>query len=502
MKKILLVDDESYILDLLEQLIPWEFYGFEIIGKAESAGEAIKIFHREHPDVIITDICMDQISGIEFITRIRMQDTHVKIMILSAYDKFEYAQKALKLNVNGYLLKPVNKEELLNALIEVQAQMENESGYHNRIQNLQNSLDHLQQKYLEEKLMQIYREELSSLPEELNSDGDWCVLSIKAIVRNEIVFLEQDLRNWEKIENYILFVGDGLFAVFLHAAEKEWIRSCLLSIRKKYCDGEKSILCGVSSIGDVSLSVLCRESKDALDELFYQKETCYGDYARNKRIWQKTVKDFAEITQETFLIWIAAGKKDMCQQYLWKWSKFCRESRKRRKDVLTELEKYLEWMKCSQMRRDAKRELEEISEQVSAFRNMDEVEEAFKKGLEILEVGKEHGKAGFLIGKAQEYMKEYCCREEFSIEELAEHLHLSKSYLSKLYKEETGEPIWNFVIRVRITRAKELLIETDNTNFAIAKEIGYTSEYHFSRVFSKMVGVSPSVYKKMYMNMK
>ena len=68
-----------------------------------------------------------------------------------------------------------------------------------------------------------------------------------------------------------------------------------------------------------------------------------------------------------------------------------------------------------------------------------------------------------------------------------------------MYKEETGESVWNFVMRVRITKAKELLVSTDATNFAIAKAIGYTSEYHFSRAFSKLVGVSPSVYKKMYL---
>ena len=134
MKKVLLVDDESYMLDLLKQLIPWEFYGFSIVGAAENATEAMKVFHRESPDVIITDICMENISGIEFITRIRMQDTAVKVIIISAYDKFEYAQRALKLNVNGYLLKPINREELLNTLIEVQKELDSREGYQDRIQ--------------------------------------------------------------------------------------------------------------------------------------------------------------------------------------------------------------------------------------------------------------------------------------------------------------------------------------------------------------------------------
>ena len=149
MKKVLLVDDEAYILDLLTRMIPWEFYGFEVAGKAESAAEAMQIFYNIHPDVIITDICMEHISGIEFITRIRMQDPAVKILILSAYDKFEYAQKALKLNVDGYLLKPVNREELIHTLLELQKEMDQGESYQVQLDELQSSLNYFQRKYYE-----------------------------------------------------------------------------------------------------------------------------------------------------------------------------------------------------------------------------------------------------------------------------------------------------------------------------------------------------------------
>lgn len=148
MKKVLLVDDEAYILDLLTRLIPWEFYGFQIVGKAEDAAEAMQIFYNSHPDVIITDICMEHISGIEFITRIRMQNPTVKILILSAYDRFEYAQKALKLNVDGYLLKPVNREELINTLLDLQKELDSGENYQTQLNELQNSLNYFQKNIL------------------------------------------------------------------------------------------------------------------------------------------------------------------------------------------------------------------------------------------------------------------------------------------------------------------------------------------------------------------
>lgn len=89
MTKVLLVDDERYMIEMLKEIIDWEFYGFSIVGTAENARDGMNLFYREQPDIIITDICMDQISGIEFITRIRLINASVKIMILSAYDKFE-----------------------------------------------------------------------------------------------------------------------------------------------------------------------------------------------------------------------------------------------------------------------------------------------------------------------------------------------------------------------------------------------------------------------------
>ena len=149
MTKVLLVDDERYMIEMLKEIIDWEFYGFSIVGTAENARDGMNLFYREQPDIIITDICMDQISGIEFITRIRLINASVKIMILSAYDKFEYAQKAVKLDVDGYLLKPVSRDELLSSLLELQKKLESGSQYQEQIRDLKYSLDSLQRKYVE-----------------------------------------------------------------------------------------------------------------------------------------------------------------------------------------------------------------------------------------------------------------------------------------------------------------------------------------------------------------
>lgn len=502
MKKVLLVDDEAYVLELLRQLIPWEFYGFTIVGTAENATEAMKIFHRESPDVIITDICMENISGIEFITRIRMQDTSVRVIIISAYDKFEYAQKALKLNVNGYLLKPVNRDELLNTLIEVQKELDSKEGYQDRIQYLQESLDHLKRKYLEEQLLRLYRDEAESFPEEIAGEGYWCVLSVQTIVRSEIVFVEQDIKSVQGSESYILFVGDGLFAVFLSADEPKKLEECLLRIRNKYCKEEKTVLCGASRVEKKNLALLCRYSKRALNLLFYQTGFFFTD--RVEEVPEHCGEEMlAEpLSKEQLMLWVAAGETGKCRAHFARWKEACRQRKTEKESVICEIRRSLGWMKDI-ARQDKTEEFETLIQKTSNMLRFSEAVLNWEEGLRLLEDhGMQQGRSGVVIGRAQEYVKEHCCQEEFSIEQLADHLHLSKSYLSKIYKNETGESIWNFVMRVRITKAKELLVGTDHTNFAIARAIGYSSEYHFSRAFSKMVGVSPSAYKKMYMRLE
>ncbi len=343
MKKVLLVDDESYMLDLLKQLIPWEFYGFSIVGAAENATEAMKVFHRESPDVIITDICMENISGIEFITRIRMQDTAVKVIIISAYDKFEYAQRALKLNVNGYLLKPINREELLNTLIEVQKELDSREGYQDRIQYLQESLAQLKRKYLEEQLLRLYRDETDFLPEEITGEGFWCVVSLQTIVRSEIVFIEQDIRSVQGLESYILFVGDGLFAVFLCSGDEGKLEECLDRIRNKYCKEEKTVLCGASRRAKNELTVLCQNSKKALHGLFYQEGIFFSD--RGEVFRGQCAKQAEPISREQFMLWIVAGEPQKCRDYFAHWMDECRKRKAERETVIREVRHCLEWMK-------------------------------------------------------------------------------------------------------------------------------------------------------------
>ena len=113
MYKVMLVDDEKLIIEGLKNIIDWKEVGLEVVETALNGKEAFDKFNENKIDIIITDINMPQVTGLELIKYIRDIDLNVKFVILTGYDEFNYAKEAIKYDVNNYILKPINEEELI-----------------------------------------------------------------------------------------------------------------------------------------------------------------------------------------------------------------------------------------------------------------------------------------------------------------------------------------------------------------------------------------------------
>lgn len=119
MLRTLIVDDEYWVRFGMRETLAWEELGFSIVGEAKDGKEGFKRFLELRPDIVITDICMENGDGLELIKNIRSTASHADIIILSGYKEFEYAQKAIEYGVNSYLLKPIKNEDLTNALLSI-----------------------------------------------------------------------------------------------------------------------------------------------------------------------------------------------------------------------------------------------------------------------------------------------------------------------------------------------------------------------------------------------
>ena len=117
MKKVMLVEDEEFILQGIRYIVDWEAISMEVTAMAHNGREALEMFRKEPADIVVTDVEMPLMNGLELLEEIRKISPRTRFLILSGYDEFEYARKALKLDVEEYILKPINEEQLQQALI-------------------------------------------------------------------------------------------------------------------------------------------------------------------------------------------------------------------------------------------------------------------------------------------------------------------------------------------------------------------------------------------------
>lgn len=126
MYRVLIADDEPYIRERLANHMPWREIGFEVVGSTENGEQALELFRTAKPHALLTDILMPGMSGLELIQIIKEQEPRTKLLVMSAYDDFKYAQQAIRLGVKGYLLKPIIREEFVELLQTVAEELRQE----------------------------------------------------------------------------------------------------------------------------------------------------------------------------------------------------------------------------------------------------------------------------------------------------------------------------------------------------------------------------------------
>lgn len=127
MYKVLIVDDEKYVISLIEKLIDWEMLGMEVVGSAGDGMRGVELVEELKPDILIADVKMPGFDGISLVKRVREIDRDIKFIIISGHKKFEYAKSVMKYNVEDYILKPIDKEELEGILQKIRKELDEKS---------------------------------------------------------------------------------------------------------------------------------------------------------------------------------------------------------------------------------------------------------------------------------------------------------------------------------------------------------------------------------------
>lgn len=224
MLKVFMVEDEAIIREGLRDFIPWQQYGYTLVGDAADGEQALPLIRKLKPDVLITDIKMPFMDGLALSKLVSKEFPNIKIIIISGYDDFEYARQAIRIGVEQYLLKPITKAMLIKTLQEVQEKIRNEQEQKDYLEKFRSEMQEYEQFSRRRFFEQIVAgalsvEEIYERAQRLNLDVhaqcyNLVLYSIQAGVRNmpggaldeELLRAEESLAQFfEQYPEYLVF---------------------------------------------------------------------------------------------------------------------------------------------------------------------------------------------------------------------------------------------------------------------------------------------------------
>ena len=525
--RILIADDDTMVRIGLKTVINWEENGFLLVGEAQDGKQALELTERYHPDIIITDIKMPGMDGIELIERLREIKNPAQILVLSSYDEFDLVKKAMKLGAKDYLLKlNLEPEELLRCLRSIAAK-EMDVPQRTSFSDNEKSRALLRQNFLWDVVSNFYLSEkdmektMHELDIHLELRPIYCIiLKIGEIYRFEDIAPEelQTLRFsvmniTDEIINdhacgYCFSGRTGEFAVLLTGVDSrntlEKLAERLQRMLRDYLNLSCTIVVGSSE----------KEGSAGIKEAFEQANTMvsrrfYFDHD-GILFWDGALQEYSSNSYSLSGIraqlndillsgnaaeleqLISRIAEDMCTLQLSR-SAICSVAL----ELLHIVEEYFD-----QNDLPIKRLLPHsfrTYEQLIHMNNIREVTEWMHLLTKDLQVFlRKEGEKGYphVVGQVLDWIAAHY-RESASLQEAACYVDLNPSYLSSLLKKYTGKSYTELLTEYRVEQAKQLLLLTNDKIYEVGVKVGYEDKFYFNRVFKRMTGMSPGEYKNM-----
>lgn len=516
MLKVLVADDNQLTLESMETTIPWEEWGFELVAKAENGDEAVKKIKKYCPDIVILDINMPGMSGLEVAEEIsRLQEKPV-IILLSAYDKFSYAQTGCRLGVFDYLLKPLDNEELKMVLNKAAAKAKEEK--EKKAQS--ESLDYWEKercgKLLIEAVSGVARSEAAlekTLQEQWHSHG-YVLLLVKMLgdIQSENIkeITEEVLKESEKEDSVkTIFVQMKEGSVILLGFQA--VRFCrdydLIALKiankleRQHSKKGNSVCIGISSYKDkmtetagqyeeavfATESRFFLENKSVIHYCSVMSRSVQNEYVLSKKMQEINrilkqnpaevmlyLDEFVELLQRDNK-YDANYVKNIFVQVAFSFSDMLYHNNKGDKQIKT---------------------MAVILEEVKEIQSMQEMVEWIREYAEesILLLEKDKFSVSAQTRWALDYINIHYM-EHITLADVAGEVGISESHLCRVLKNETGETFINILNKIRIQKALELIQSGNYKVYEVAERVGFSNYAYFYQIFKKVTGRSPKEYQ-------
>lgn len=414
--KILLVDDEPFALRTLHEMIADAKDSWEIVAAVEDGEEAMAVLQKQEVDLVISDIRMPAVDGLELSKYIGDNFPNVKVMLLTGYKDFKYAQQALRYGVVDYILKPSSFESLFESIEKIENDIMKKKHLNKLMQKRERDI-------VEKRLDDL----LFGMPYPHYDDG--------LMPRfNEMLVFTCSLRDMAAIP-------EGWEEFKVYAAVKNIAEEWFLTFGKTYAIVQEQHLAVIVFLENLEQGSLVS--------------------------YKETLRSFHEVIQTLLKIDLIIGIGLPCKQLM---------------------ELHVHYRESIHALEDAKK-TKLVS--ISFYGDLKHHTEAATGPLEQKYEGKKNRR---VIELVLEKMRSRLS-EDLSLKLLAEEVYLNPTYLGRIFKEATGESFSSYLIRLRIEKAKQLLMDPALKIYEVCEQIGYSDPAHFTHVFKKALGITPQEYK-------
>ncbi|NQX60758.1 response regulator transcription factor [Paenibacillus qinlingensis] len=534
---MVIADDEEMIRDGLHTIVDWAEFGIEVVGLAEDGKEAFDICMSLEPDILCTDIRMPIMDGLELSQKLREAGNTTKIVFISGVQDFHYAKTALSMHAEAYVLKPVKLHELKEVFGQVAAKIVRErdseelnSKLHKQ---LKDSIPALREKLLIQLLSRYYSNEM----EIYEKIGYYQIPLYKgeatAIGLLQIDDYENALAHYNEENKQLLFfaIHNVIQEIMTNAAsgfaftnimENELIlifnEKSLLGHKyidlaeeivrcvRQYVKVSASIGIGSSVSSVLQLSVSYQEAKEALQHTFFtgkESVVTIHDIAHNKGESERHLQLHElekQLTQQLKLgdaQGVTTLMNKLFDEVILPNSTQVEHVYHHSAELVFQLARPLQEADESYQSILGK-STSDLLQIIQTKKDIDSLRSYMTSFIEEIALylkNKHHSKNQRVIARIKQYINQHYMNN-VTIQLLAEEVFLSPTYMCQIFKQETDETIIEFLTKVRIEKAKDLLKSPDLKIFVIAEMVGFENATYFTTVFKKLTGVIPGKYRE------
>jgi len=517
MFRLVIIDDDDEIRNSMKVVIPWEEHGIEICGEARNGLEALEVINTLKPDILLVDIRMPKMDGLELLEELNKRESPCRTIILSSYDEFSYAKKTMSLGVRDYLLKPCRPEEIIKAVKSVIHEIEEDLSIKNKMVNLYNQSiknKHIlkekafrqmligeinaKEELLQIKLKELYvvvikSDQLQSLLGEEEHLINFCIGNVALEIIGEVCPVEMFTYN----ESIVLLC-------YIEPYKYEQVLKTKLHQLQDFLKNKLDISCsmGISSYVacEKDVVVAYHQSVQGISIAYHKGGFLINDYS------EKTEEkiDIYEYLMNEQIELIASIFNHSIEEVLYHYKKY-----------LSRLNTYVPsidvFFQCHEilfmaiyqgclkrniiLNETAKEEIIGGLQNATFILKKDTIEKVQSMLLMIYKQIHQNQYNNTTINNCVNYIHEHF-EEEITLDKVADYANISSGYLSQLFKQVMKIKFIDYVNKIRIENSCTLLMDHSLKTYEIAPMIGYKTERYYSKKFKQYMGMTPSEYRK------